>query len=1128
MNNFDDLSLIGKVLWNKYKITKKIGQGSFGRIYEGINLITEELYAIKIEEICENTQLLEKEAIFLYYLKGPGIPTIHLYDSIEDYHILIESLLGKSLEVLYTESFKNFSIKDISMIGIQILNRLEYIHSKFVIHRDIKPDNFVIGLNSDSKNIYIIDFGLAKKYRSSKTLDHIKFHFTKKLTGTTRYASINALRGGEQSRRDDLESLSYMLFYFLRGNLPWQGAKGLTKVEKYRKILKIKQSTEPNELCQNFPEEFKIFLLYVKNLEFEENPDYDYCRGLFEVVIKKLNDKVDNNFSWCQDKIKNNKNELRKQKYNMKKNLGEKFINSDINLQNSLEASNFVNSMKFFRKNNPIINKINVTICNNENRIFLNESNINKKKIKNDKENYNTKKKDNISNSNFNEINKKHKDFVSNNKGKIKFYNNDNYNSNQLKVEENEKNNISNDEESINEIPKINLKIEYINKKAINEKSKENNNSFNNEKNALIEKKINKKNVYENQINEYKNKIKNGNNKNTDYSGNINQKENEVKLGDTFIKENPNKIFFNITNENSNDYTTSNNLNLTRNNTITNRFIMNPIQKKENNNSLQYFDKNIKFKIKNYCTLSELNIYKNKIEQKNNKAKDSFMINSNQKKEFLTLESNLNNTMKPKRNKLSKALFNNNGNEDDVVIKKSPVKDKNYNILKKNNNIKEKLVNNDDKINCSIKNKNVNITNKNISVNINPNLIYDKQKKKIRLIKTRNNNIQLNKSIIEKSFITKYILNRERTMNNLEEKKYRNDLFKKSNIIDIPKYNKSMIIKEDNIHESNLLMSSKINNSTSKRKSSLSKRINNDIFFNIIKINLNKLKLNNNRKNKKKIRLNNQNTKKIPFFLINNNSFFENEFNKKNNNKNCNQTQNSFSKNKTLSNSFAFNKSYEKKILSNKKSKEKTISKNNKFKSLKKSNIFKIFTDRKNNLYNTNSDTSKNRNKKNNNNRVCYNNMLNHKNNKKNKIKINLNSYSNYFLNKNIYIKNNNKINNSDANDEFFKFYRINSTQTSFPKNKNNNKYIKKKNSMINDINNKKIQVKNLSKNNNSYLVGVENSFNNIKLNYNTKENSKNNTNNDIERKLKKSSFLYKSKNINLNKLYNKFSGKNQ
>ena len=175
----DDLSLIGKIFWNKYKITKKIGQGSFGRIYQGINLLTEELYAIKFEDINEKSELLGKEAIFLYYLKGPGIPDIILYDTIDNYHILIESLLGKSLEVLFLESLYNFTIKDIAMIGIQILYRLEYIHNKYIIHRDIKPDNFVIGQDPNNNMIYIIDFGLAKKYRSSKTLEHIKFRLTK-------------------------------------------------------------------------------------------------------------------------------------------------------------------------------------------------------------------------------------------------------------------------------------------------------------------------------------------------------------------------------------------------------------------------------------------------------------------------------------------------------------------------------------------------------------------------------------------------------------------------------------------------------------------------------------------------------------------------------------------------------------------------------------------------------------------------------------------------------------------------------------------------------------------------------------------------------------------------------------
>ena len=113
-------------------------------------------------------------------------------------------LLGKSLEDLFQEQNKKFSIKTVSMIGIQMLERIEYIHNKYIIHRDIKPDNFVIGYENKSHIIYILDFGLSKKFRSAKTHEHIKFSVNKKLTGTARYASINSLKGCEQSRRDDL------------------------------------------------------------------------------------------------------------------------------------------------------------------------------------------------------------------------------------------------------------------------------------------------------------------------------------------------------------------------------------------------------------------------------------------------------------------------------------------------------------------------------------------------------------------------------------------------------------------------------------------------------------------------------------------------------------------------------------------------------------------------------------------------------------------------------------------------------------------------------------------------------------------------------------------------------------
>ena len=211
-------------------------------------------------------------------------------------------LLGKSLEDLFQSMEKKFTIKTVCMVGIQMLDRLEFIHFKNMIHRDIKPDNFVIGSENKSHIIYILDFGLSKKFRSTKTHEHIKFSINKKLTGTARYASINSLKGCEQSRRDDLEAVGYVLMYFLRGSLPWQGLHVNRGEDRYKKILQKKKGTSAEELCKGFPSEFVEYINYTRNLEFEADPDYNYLRGLLRTVLQKQNCEYDFYYDWLKEK----------------------------------------------------------------------------------------------------------------------------------------------------------------------------------------------------------------------------------------------------------------------------------------------------------------------------------------------------------------------------------------------------------------------------------------------------------------------------------------------------------------------------------------------------------------------------------------------------------------------------------------------------------------------------------------------------------------------------------------------------------------------------------------------------------------------------------------------------------
>ena len=371
------------IIFGKYQIIKTIGKSSYSSVFLGKCISGKKYVAIKVQPRNATISQLEKEAYYQYLLKGLGIPKVISFGHSGKYNVLVETLLGKSIDKLFTMNQNPLKkMKDLCMAAIQIIDRIQYIHSKNIIHQDIKPQNFLVG-NPDTSIIYIIDFGLSKKFRSSRTGKHINFAKNKLFRGTFDFSSINSMKGIEMTRRDDLESIGYMLIFLIKGKLPWFKYNNEDLIERFDNILHMKNKISNSELCEFLPFEFCEYMDYVKSLKYEEEPNYIYLRKLFISILDKMNEKYDLKFSWIKNKniINNNKsknfslmsslNNARRKKspfYNLLHNSKEKTgLFKAFNTENDLIRSINDKKENYFEKRNissekglNITNKLNI------------------------------------------------------------------------------------------------------------------------------------------------------------------------------------------------------------------------------------------------------------------------------------------------------------------------------------------------------------------------------------------------------------------------------------------------------------------------------------------------------------------------------------------------------------------------------------------------------------------------------------------------------------------------------------------------------------------------------------------------------------------------------------------------
>ena len=774
------------ILFKKYKVKKKIGQGAFGAVFLGQTIKDNESVAIKIEKRNIVKPLLKSEAFLLAGLKGIGIPKVISFGTTKFFTVLIEPLFGKTLFDIFIQKGKQFPIEELCLIALQVIERLETIHLQYVIHRDIKPDNFLIG-KEDPNIIYLVDFGLSKKYRSSQTGRHVKFKNTGRLTGTLRFASPNALRGGEQSRKDDLISAGYMLIYLMRKKLPWQVVKAQNSTDKYIKIYKMKKAMKPQELCQNLPNEMAEYMRYVQHLGFESNPDYNYLKKLFHHILAALNLNADKLiFSWIkQSDIKKLKKKANphSRTSSPQQRLYKKISENLQGKQRGVSSSDTSENNSYEAIPN-IIKNPNIKMQRNYSKDNLEASDITKLNSKNNTIMVNFDKT--INNqllANFENIDKQleSNDTLNDQKGGIfsqktvqtaKIMNfNDDYGKNIFPQQENHREKIS-DIISKNSIPQENVNIEERLKNIKENKEKfykeklpsKDENKHNNEINNNIDKKnsgeqLQEKNSLEQNIKENKQQInmgainmnnikpletqlKNNNLKNDEVQKNIIEKNGNInnnimiqKLPGEFGKISPRK---------------NNNFNLLQKNNLMLNNINNNNNIKMNNMNMNMNNMNMKKTSKSNNNKNMKNPNNKKINQKkvnigNNNINNYFPSNTEHNQ---PIKGIVNNNRKNNRNMQQNFLDNNNFNNMNFIAYTEPSdtgfngnmkihkvqtvqNNTNYNAFKEFNNINNNIYGKNG-LNFDMNNLNLNVNN-----NMNP---YNQMNKNMLM----NNKININ------------------------------------------------------------------------------------------------------------------------------------------------------------------------------------------------------------------------------------------------------------------------------------------------------------------------------------------------------------------------------------------------